>query len=104
VCNGAVSEELKMVALSIGQDWAMPEEQEAAREYAMVISWYAGDGVFLASFPDAPGVITHGDSREQAAAQGEEAILGWLVALRDAGRPVPPPKSHSIDEILSGWL
>ena len=92
-----------MVALSVEHEWATPDELEASRRYTMVVTWSAEDGVFLASFPDAPGVITHGDTREQAAVRGEEAILGWLMALRDAGRAIPPPVSHTVDELLARW-
>jgi DNA-binding transcriptional regulator YiaG len=35
--------------------------------------------------------MTHGATREEAAAQGEDAIITWLTAHRDAGLPVPPP-------------
>ena len=80
-----------------------PEELAEARRYKMEIFWSEEDDAYLAYFPDAPGVVTHGSTAAEAAMQGEDAIITWLTALRDAGRPVPPPKSHSINDILSGW-
>src|SRR5215218_7538377 len=67
------------------------EELDEARRYSMEIEWSPEDEVFVVRFPDAPGVITHGTTREEAAAQGEDAIITWLTAHRDAGLPVSPP-------------
>lgn len=68
-----------------------PEELAEARRYSMSIDWSSADKAFLASFPDVPGIRTHGATREEAAERGEEVIVMWLTAMRDAGRPVPPP-------------
>src|SRR5215217_8539164 len=67
------------------------EELTEVRRYAMEIEWSPEDEVFVVSFPDAPGVMTHGATREEAAAMGEDAIITWLTALHDANIPVPPP-------------
>jgi predicted RNase H-like HicB family nuclease/DNA-binding XRE family transcriptional regulator len=68
-----------------------PEELAEARRYGMAIDWSPEDKAFLASFPDVPGVVTHGATREEAAERGEEVIVMWLTAMRDTGLPVPPP-------------
>jgi putative transcriptional regulator len=67
------------------------EELAEARHYAMEIEWSPEDEVFVISFPDAPGVMSHGATREEATVMGEDAIITWLTGLRDAGLPVPPP-------------
>jgi DNA-binding transcriptional regulator YiaG len=67
------------------------EELVEARRYTMEIEWSPEDEVFVVSFPDAPGVMTHGATREEAAVKGEDAIITWLTALHDANIPVPPP-------------
>ena len=67
------------------------EELAEARLYVMEIEWSPEDEVFVVSFPDAPGVMTHGATREEAAAMGEDAIITWLTALHDSNIPVPPP-------------
>lgn len=54
--------------------------------YAMVIEWSDEDHVFLVSIPDFPGVHTHGRTRAEAAAMGEEVIA--LLLQEDAN---PPP-------------
>ncbi len=68
-----------------------PEELAEARRYAMEIEWSDEDGVFVVSFPDAPGVMTHGATREEAAAMGDDTIITWYTAMKDAGRPIPRP-------------
>lgn len=68
-----------------------PEELAQARRYPMTIAWSEEDDLFLASFPDAPGIVTHGSTPEETAARGEELIAIWLTSLLDAGHEVPPP-------------
>jgi putative transcriptional regulator len=80
-----------MVGAAAAYDTVRPEELEEARRYGMEIAWSPEDEVFVVSFPDAPGVMTHGATREEAAAQGEDAIISWLTAHHDAGLPVTPP-------------
>ena len=68
-----------------------PEELAQARRYPMEIVWSPEDEAFLASFPDVPGVVTHGATREEAAEMGDEVIVAWYTAMKDAGRSIPPP-------------
>src|SRR5215217_3688110 len=74
-----------------GYDNVSGEELAEARHYTMEIEWSPEDEVFVVRFPDVPGVMTHGATREEAAAMGEDAIITWLTALHDANIPVPPP-------------
>jgi DNA-binding transcriptional regulator YiaG len=66
-------------------------ERDEARRYSMTITWSDEDEVFIVRFPDAPGVVTHGTTLEEATEQGEDAIITWLTGLHDADLPVPPP-------------
>lgn len=67
------------------------EELAQARRYPMLIAWSEPDELFLASFPDVPGIVTHGATAEVAAARGEEVIVIWLTSMADAGYEIPPP-------------
>ncbi|MBW3633378.1 MAG: type II toxin-antitoxin system HicB family antitoxin [Chloroflexi bacterium] len=69
-----------------------PDELAEARRYSMCIDWSPEDEVFIASFPEVPYVRTHGATREEAVERGEEVIVAWLTAMKDAGYPVTPPK------------
>jgi len=46
----------------------------------------------LVSFPDCPGCQTFGRTREQALANAQEALEGWLEAHLVAGDAPPEPK------------
>ncbi len=68
-----------------------PEELAQARRYPMMIAWSEEDELFLSSFPDVPGIVTHGATPEEAAERGEEVIAIWLTSLLDAGHEIPQP-------------
>lgn len=61
-------------------------EWEKMRRYAMVIEWSDEDQLFLVSIPDFPGAHTHGRTRAEAAAMGEEIIA---LLLDDEVNPPP---------------
>lgn len=67
------------------------EELAQARRYPMLIAWSEPDELFLASFPDVPGIVTHGATPEEAAERGEEVIVVWLTSMADAGFELPNP-------------
>jgi predicted RNase H-like HicB family nuclease len=69
------------------------EEIAQARRYPMLIAWSDEDALFLASFPDVPGLVTHGATPEEAAERGEAFIVIWLTSLIDAGHPLPTPSA-----------
>lgn len=71
------------------------EELAAARPYPLLIEWSPEDDAFIVSVPDMPGVRTHGATREEAAAMGEEVVAVVLGHLRKRGRPIPPPSPFS---------
>jgi predicted RNase H-like HicB family nuclease len=54
-----------------------------------------GPSSWGAYVPDLPGVISVGDSREEAERLIEEAIEFHLDGLRDEGLPIPPPSSFA---------
>ena len=59
--------------------------------YPCILEPEAGDG-FSVSFPDVPGALTCGDSRTEARARAEDALVGALGAQprpggARAGRP-----------------
>jgi predicted RNase H-like HicB family nuclease len=57
----------------------------------MTIAWSEDDNLYLVSFPEVPGIVTHGTTTEEATRRGEELIVIWLTSLLDAGYPVPEP-------------
>jgi len=57
------------------------------------------DGRFVATCPALPGCISEGDTREEALANIEDAISGYVESLRKHGEPVPPPISEEVLEV-----
>lgn len=49
------------------------------------------NGVYSATVPDLPGVITEVDSLDELEGAVVEAALGWMEAELDAGRDIPLP-------------
>ena len=81
------------------------------RKYAVIISWSAhpGDQVFVADVPELPGCTAHGNTREEALANAQDAITLWLDTCKEFDRPLPGPgaiseimRSESIDLEMKG--
>ena len=47
------------------------------------------DGFTVAECPSLPGCVSQGRTREEALANIEEAIKGYIASLRKHGEPVP---------------
>jgi predicted RNase H-like HicB family nuclease len=60
-------------------------------KYAVIIE--RGSTGYGAYVPDLPGVISLGDTEAEVTANIREAIALHLEGLRDAGDPVPEPRS-----------
>ncbi len=62
----------------------------------MVIRWSDEDGAFLVSLPgwegQVLGAVTHGDTDEEAAAHGRDAIEALVASARKHGEPSPEPR------------
>lgn len=55
-------------------------------------------GGILISFPDLPGLISDGDTYEEAITNGREAFSDWIEGWLEMGRKVPlPSKDDDID-------
>lgn len=60
-------------------------------------------GGWLVEFPDLPGCMSDGETVEEAIAHGREARDEWIAAMREAGRPVPPPTSEPAPTYSGKW-
>ena len=61
--------------------------------YAVLVEPLSEDdgGGFLATVPDLPGCMSDGDTPEQAIVNVQDAILAWMEAAEEMGRPIPEP-------------
>lgn len=70
----------------------------AQLKYQMVIQWSETDGCFLVGFPDFAGQQwrTHGETYEEALAQGITALESLVMAYEALGEPLPEPKTVNV--------
>jgi antitoxin HicB len=61
-------------------------------------------GGYLIEFPDLPGCLSDGETIEEAIANGSEAKRDWIAAMRQAGRPVPPPTTDTAEGYSGKWI
>jgi antitoxin HicB len=50
-------------------------------------------GGYVVTCPALPGLVTEGDSLEEARAMATDAIQGYLESLRKDGEPIPTDES-----------
>jgi antitoxin HicB len=51
----------------------------------------ADGGGFLVEFPDLPGVMSDGETPEEAIENGRDALKAALLTLKEFGDPIPAP-------------
>jgi antitoxin HicB len=70
----------------------------AHEEYNFTVLYEpAEEGGYVVKCPALPGLVTEGDTLEEARAMAEDAIRGYLESLRKDGLPVPEDKRGSAD-------
>lgn len=57
------------------------------------------DGFFIAECPSLPGCISQGETREEAIANIQDAIKGYIESLKKHNEPVPPSIEEEILEV-----
>ena len=66
-------------------------------KYEVVIFWSNEDCVFVAFTPELTGCMAHGDTREEALHNIQEAIGHWIDIARETGKPTPQPKGERLE-------
>lgn len=68
-------------------------------KYEVHVYWSSDDDLFIAEVPDLPGCVAHGETPAAALSSAQEAIDLWLRAAKEFGRPIPAPKSRSVQPV-----
>lgn len=63
------------------------------REYTVVLE-REDDGGYSVYVPDLPGCASQGDTEDEALANIQEAITGYIEAHRSEGIPLPEPRAR----------
>jgi len=65
-------------------------------QYSILIQYDATDKIYIASVPDLKGCMAHGNTREQAMKEIQEAMQLHLEVLQEKGMDIPKPMMHVI--------
>src|SRR5438552_18297126 len=60
--------------------------------YSMLIQWSDEDQCYVVTLPEFGGCMTHGETYEEAAHHGQEALESLSEACQAGGRPLPAPQ------------
>ncbi len=76
------------------------KERVTAREYTYTAEFEpAEEGGFVVTVPALPGVVTQGETLEEARAMVADAIQGFLASLRKDGLPIPLEHEHQVEPV-----
>ena len=76
------------------------EESSKMTEYSYTVLFEpAEEGGFVVTCPALPGLVTEGDTLEEARAMAEDAIRGYIESLRKDNLPIPSDKAPVKEEI-----
>lgn len=62
----------------------------------------AEEGGYVATCPALPGLVTEGDTLEEARAMVQDAIRAYLESLSKDGIPAPPDKKFALEPVKEG--
>lgn len=65
-------------------------------KYGVDLRWSDEDQAFVASVPELPGCMAHGEDLESALGQIKNAMELWVDTAKEAGKPLPRPKGEPI--------
>ena len=64
--------------------------------YEIILYWSDEDEAYIAEVPELSGCAADGVSYQEAIANVEDVIDGWIEAALEMGRPVPEPKGRRL--------
>jgi len=64
----------------------------------------AKEGGYVVTVPALPGLVTEGDTLEEARAMADDAIRGYLESLRKHGEAIPVEQGELITEMTKAGV
>jgi predicted RNase H-like HicB family nuclease len=78
----------------------LAEENLESQEYRYTVLFEpAEEGGYVVTCPALPGLVTEGETLEEARAMAKDAIRAYLESLRKDGLPIPPDKDIRLDPV-----
>jgi predicted RNase H-like HicB family nuclease len=68
---------------------------KSKHRYEIILYWSDEDGAYIAEVPELPGCAADGASYQEAIANAEDVIDGWIETAREMGREIPSPRAAS---------
>ncbi|MFT7032679.1 MAG: putative RNase H-like HicB family nuclease [Cyclobacteriaceae bacterium] len=65
-------------------------------KYEIILFWSEKDQLYIAEAPELPGCLAHGQNREEALKNIDEAMELWVQTAQEFGDPVPEPKGRKL--------
>ena len=67
-----------------------------ANSYEMIIWWSLEDTAYVVDVPELSGCMAHGDTRQDAIKNAEDAIKFWIKTAKDDGLEIPQPRGRLV--------
>ena len=64
--------------------------------YEMIIWWSLEDAAYVVDVPELSGCMAHGDTRQDAIKNAEDAIKFWIKTAKDDGLEIPQPRGRLV--------
>jgi predicted RNase H-like HicB family nuclease len=75
-------------------------ESLETKEYSYTILYEpAEEGGYVVTCPALPGLVTEGETLEEAREMAKDAIRAYLESLRKDGLPLPPDKEIKLEPV-----
>ena len=65
-------------------------------KYEIIIYWSDADQSFIAKVPELSGCSAHGDTRESALKNVNDAIILWIETAKEFKDAIPKPKGRKL--------
>ena len=64
--------------------------------YEMVIWWSVEDDAYVVDVPELPGCMAHGNTRQSAIKNAEDAIKFWIKTAKEDRAKIPQPRGRLV--------